>query len=128
MGLRVIIPVKPFAEAKQRLAPALNSSSRELLAARMFRHVFGIAQLRFGAANVLVISRSQDVLAISRDDDGVGVQENAPSDLNSALSQAVPVAAVSTILVVASDLLLLGQHDLTELARHECAIAPDRQE
>src|SRR5438045_8156999 len=114
MGLRVIIPVKPFAEAKQRLAPALNSAARAQLAERMFRYVFGIAQSRFGAANVLVISRSQDVLAIARHEGGVGVLENAPSDLNSALSQAVPVASVPRILVVASDLPLLGQDDLTE--------------
>lgn len=126
MDFRVIIPVKPFAEAKQRLSPVLDSERRAQLAERMFSHVFDAAVSRFGAANVLVVSRSEDVLAIARIEGGAAVQERAPSDLNSALSQAVLAAAVPRVLVLASDLPLLSEDDLAEITRYECAIAPDR--
>jgi len=128
MDLRVIIPVKPFAEAKQRLASVLNPVQRMQLAERMFRHVFARAVSSFGAANVLVVSRSEDVLAMARSEGGISVQEANRSDLNSALLQAVRAAAVSRVLVVASDLPILGCDDLAEMAREECAIAPDRHQ
>ena len=128
MDLYIIIPVKPFAEAKQRLASILNPLQRAQLAERMFRHVFGVAVSGFGAANVLVVSRSHDVLAITRSEGGHAVPESDPPDLNSALSQAVRAAGVSRVLVVASDLPLLDGDDLTEMTRNECAIAPDRHE
>ena len=128
MGLRVIIPVKPFAEAKQRLAPVLNPAQRAQLAERMFRHVFGVAVSCFGAANVLVVSRSEDVLAMARNEAGIAVPEDNRCDLNSALSRGVLAAAASRVLVVASDLPVLGCDDLAEMARGECAIAPDRRQ
>jgi 2-phospho-L-lactate guanylyltransferase len=94
----------------------------------MFRHVLGIAESCFGVANVLVVSRSEDVLAIARSEGGVAVVENTSSDLNSALSQAAHVAAASRILILASDLPLVEKSDLAEMSRHACAIAPDRHE
>lgn len=128
MALRVVIPAKPFVEAKGRLASALNPAQRVQLAERMFRHVLGVAVSCFGAANVLVVSRSEEILAIMRGKGGTAVPERDPSDLNSALSQAVLAAGVSNVLVVAGDLPLLGQDDLAEMVRHECTIAPDRHE
>lgn len=126
MDLCVIIPVKPFAEAKQRLSPVLNAEQRPQLAERMFRHVFGVAVSRFAGANVLVVSRSEDILEIARSEGGAAVRERAPSDLNSALSQAVLAAGVPRVLVLVSDLPLLCADDLVEMTRYECAIAPDR--
>src|SRR5579862_7221195 len=128
MELRVIIPVKPFNEAKQRLTPILDPARRAELAERMFRHVFGVAVSCFGAANVLVVSRSEDVLEMARSEGAVVVLENTPSHLNSALSQAARAAAASRVLVVASDLPALGTDDLAEMVRCECAIAPDRRQ
>jgi 2-phospho-L-lactate guanylyltransferase len=125
MDLRVIIPVKPFAEAKQRLASVLNPVQRATLAEDMFRHVFGVASTRFGAENVLVVSRSEHVLARARTEGGRAVPEENESGLNSALSRAVTAAAVSRVLVVASDLPELEPADFDEMLRSECAIAPD---
>jgi len=129
MDLRVVIPVKPFGEAKLRLAPALDPAQRARLAERMFRHVLRVASTAFGAANVLVISRSHDVLAIAATEGATSICESEPSDLNSALSQAARFAqshGASHVLALASDLPLLQESDLAELARHGCAIAPDR--
>ena len=131
MDLRVIIPVKPFADAKQRLAPALDPAERARLAENMFRHVLGLTSALFDAQNILVVSRSADVLAIARDEGGAAVPETLPPDLNSALSQAASFAnasAASRFLILASDLPLLGEADLMELAQRDCAIAPDRHQ
>lgn len=127
MDLHIIVPVKPFAEAKQRLSSALNPVQRATLAERMFRHVLGVAVSCFGAANVRVVSPSEDVLAIARKAGAVAVSEDNPSGLNSALSRVVRAAAGSRVLIVASDLPFLGCDDLAQMARAECAIGPDRR-
>ena len=126
MDLRLIIPVKPFAEAKQRLSPVLNPLQRAQLAERMFLHVFRVAKSCFGAANLVVVSRSDEVLAITRSEGAVAVQEEIPSNLNASLAQALRASGASRVLVVASDLPLLGADDLAEMAEQPCAIAPDR--
>lgn len=126
MTLRVIIPVKPFGEAKQRLSAMMDPGERARLAEGMFRHVFRVSASCFGAANVLVVSRSEEVLALARREGGATVQEEKPFDLNSALSQARHTAAASRVLVLASDLPFLGADDLEEMAAEQCAIAPDR--
>ena len=129
MDLRVIIPVKPFAEAKQRLARVLNPSQRAQLAERMFRHVLGVASAFFGAPEVLVISRSSDILAMAQRQGAQGVPEQSASGLNAALTEASRFArtlGTSRILILASDLPLLQNEDLAEMAKHKSAIAPDR--
>jgi 2-phospho-L-lactate/phosphoenolpyruvate guanylyltransferase len=129
MDLRVIIPVKPFAQAKQRLSPALNAIQRAQLAERMFRHVLRVSAAVFNAGNLLVVSRSSDVLAIAQAHGAPGLLEEGPCELNSALSHAARVVRAngnSGVLVLASDLPLLEEHDLMEMTRTECAIAPDR--
>jgi|SRR5437016_4320087 len=129
MDLRVIIPVKPFAEAKQRLSPELNAIQRAQLAERMFRHVIGVSATVFNAGNLLVVSRSPDVMAIAEAQGALGLLEDTPFELNSALSQAAQVVQAngnSRVLVLASDLPLLEEHDLVEVTRSDCAIAPDR--
>jgi len=131
MNLRIIIPVKPFAEAKQRLAPALNHAERAQIAERMFRHVLRTAALAFGASDLLVVSRSRDVLAIAEKEGACCFVESAPSDLNAALQQAARFAksnGTPKLFVLASDLPLLGASDLTDIFSYDCAIAPDRHD
>ncbi|HEX3431606.1 MAG TPA: 2-phospho-L-lactate guanylyltransferase [Rhizomicrobium sp.] len=129
--MRVIIPVKPFAEAKQRLAPVLNPAERAALAEDMFRHVLRTASAVFGASDVLVISRAPDVLAIAESVRALALGEEGPPGLNSALMQAARFANLrghSKVLVLASDLPLLAESDLAEMAGYACAIAPDRHD
>lgn len=129
--MRVVIPVKPFAEAKQRLAPVLGAAERAELAERMFRHVLRTASTVFGAPEVFVISRSREVLAIAEAARAPAMLETGRHDLNAALLQAArdaDRAGNSTLLIVAGDLPLLEESDLKDLARYDCAIAPDRHE
>lgn len=130
MSLRIVIPVKPFAEAKQRLAPALNAEARARLAESMFRHVFDVATGFAGSHAVIVITRAPDIVRYAADNGAVGLSETGTPDLNSALLQAADFAratGASRLLIIASDLPLLCESDLEAMAAQSCAIAPDRR-
>jgi 2-phospho-L-lactate guanylyltransferase len=127
--LRVIIPVKPFAEAKQRLSPALDPGARAKLAEDLFRHVFEMTANFAGPACLVVVSRAQEILDFAAMRGTTALPECEP-DLNAALRQAadhVLAQGASKLMVVASDLPLLCPGDLAAMAEHDCAIAPDRR-
>jgi 2-phospho-L-lactate guanylyltransferase len=129
MSLRIIIPAKPFAEAKQRLSPALNPPARARLAEELFRHVLATALAMACVRAVIVVSRGHEVLTLAEDMGATGVAEASHGDLNGALWQAAEFArahGASKILVLASDLPLLCESDLAALIAETCAIAPDR--
>lgn len=126
--MRIVIPVKPFVEAKQRLAPAMGAAARARLASDLFRHVFGVAVEFAGAASLMVVSRSSEILQYAKANGAGGLSEGPDPDLNAALERAAAHAraeGVASLLVVASDLPLLRVHDLALLAENHCAIAPD---
>lgn len=127
MSLRVIIPVKPFAEAKRRLAPALSDEQRVELAQKLFRHVFATALRMAMPRQVIVVTRAREVVDFAAAKGAAGLLENGRADLNAALAQAAEFAhAASKLLIVASDLPLLDDVDLAAMAAEDCAIAPDR--
>ncbi|HEY3779383.1 MAG TPA: 2-phospho-L-lactate guanylyltransferase [Rhizomicrobium sp.] len=125
----MLIPVKPFSEAKSRLAPAMSAAARARLAERLFRHVFAAAADFVRPGSVIVLSRSSDILEFARVQRATGLPEHGKPELNAALAQAAAHACaegVSKILVIASDLPLLRAADLALFAELPCAIAPDR--
>ncbi|HEX3666304.1 MAG TPA: 2-phospho-L-lactate guanylyltransferase [Rhizomicrobium sp.] len=129
MDQRVILPVKPFGEAKQRLASAMTASARANLAKEMFRHVLATAGAFAAPATIIVISRGSEVLDLARTYGATPLMEQMSSELNGALRQAAEFArarGASRLFIVAGDLPLLCEADLEALAAHECAIAPDR--
>ncbi|HTT81949.1 MAG TPA: 2-phospho-L-lactate guanylyltransferase [Rhizomicrobium sp.] len=130
MALRIILPAKPFAEAKQRLASAMTAEARAHLAEQMFRHVLAIASAFAEPAAIIVVSRAPDILCLAQTCGATALAEKPPCDLNIALRQAAKFAldhGASKLLVVAGDLPLLCKDDLAALAAHDCAIAPDRR-
>ena len=130
MTLRIVIPVKPFAEAKQRLAPALNAEARAQLAESMFRHVFDVATRFAGSRAAIVVSRAPDILRHAAESGAAGLLETGNPNLNSALVQAADFArglGASLLLIIASDLPFLGESDLEAMTKRPCAIAPDRR-
>src|ERR1700683_2136386 len=129
MDLRIILPVKPFGEAKQRLATAMTATARARLAEEMFHHVFATASAFAGPSAIIVVSHGFDVLDFANAQGAAALAEQQPSDLNSALQLAAEFAhdsGASKLLVAASDLPLLSEGDLTAIAQYGCAIAPDR--
>ncbi|HEY3636573.1 MAG TPA: 2-phospho-L-lactate guanylyltransferase [Rhizomicrobium sp.] len=129
MSLRIILPVKPFAEAKQRLASVLSPAARAELAENMFRHVLGVACDFAEPRAVIVVSLGREVLAVAAAHGATPLAESSQSGLNGALRQArefVFEDGALRLLVVASDLPLLHRDDLAALTEQDCAIAPDR--
>jgi 2-phospho-L-lactate guanylyltransferase len=129
MDLRIILPVKPFGEAKQRLAAAMTPAARARLAEEMFRHVFSMAINFAGPSAIIVVSHGADVLAFAKAQGATALPEQSRAGLNRALQQAANFArdsGASKLLVAASDLPFVGEADLAALAQHDCAIAPDR--
>jgi len=130
MDLRIVIPVKPFAEAKQRLAPLLNAQERAQLARDFFRHVFATTLGFARAPSVIVVSRDAEILSFAEAGGAIGLAEDQRSGLNAALAQAAEFArreGASRLLIVASDLPLLSRSDLEAMSAAECAIGPDRR-
>jgi 2-phospho-L-lactate guanylyltransferase len=129
MPLRIIIPVKPFSEAKQRLAAVMTGAARARLAEEMFHHVLSVACAFAGPAAIIVISRGPDVLDHVTSLGATALAERSPSELNCVLLQAAAFAlndGASKLLVVASDLPQLCEADLGALLLHDCGVAPDR--
>jgi 2-phospho-L-lactate guanylyltransferase len=127
MSLRIIIPVKPYGEAKQRLAPALSDEERAELAQSMFQHVFATALSAVRPGDVIVVTRARDVIDYATAQGARGLAETGSPDLNAALAQAAEFAGdACRLLILASDLPLLSQDDLAEMTAKNCAIAPDR--
>ncbi|MCA9907078.1 MAG: 2-phospho-L-lactate guanylyltransferase [Anaerolineae bacterium] len=113
-----IIPVKPLANAKSRLAPALTPTERQQLAEHMFRHVLKIATSVPQLAGTLVISRDNKALAIAREYGAKTVQESGAPEMNAALMRATSLIARwrgSGVLILPADLPLIAVDDVVSM-------------
>jgi 2-phospho-L-lactate guanylyltransferase len=136
MSIWAIVPVKPFSQAKSRLATALKAEAREALAEKLFRHGLSVLQECSELRGVLVVSRDTKALAIARDYKANTLQERESSDLNTALTRAAEVIQLQNaegILIVPADLPLYTRDDIEEILRQGrygdvLVIAPDRRE
>jgi len=124
----VLIPMKPLAGAKERLAPALNPDERRRLSLAMLADVVAAAQ---GFSNVWVLNSDAEAerLAIEA---GVGsVPDPAPGGgLNASLAAATARAlaeGADGVLVVSADLPAVTADDLAVMCSSSgVAVAPDR--
>jgi 2-phospho-L-lactate guanylyltransferase len=112
-----IVPVKPLADAKTRLAGALSEQERVALAKKLLeRTLLKLARAR-GIDRVVVISRDERVLRIARQYGAWSVFETY-ADLNRALEQATHVCIANgaqAVLVVPADLPRLRVRDLEKI-------------
>lgn len=137
LNLKLIIPVKPFRQAKSRLAPAVRKPVRATLARALLTRTLDTLNVERGKRNVecIVISRDLMALNLARCKGATALLESG-YDLNSALVEARNWAmqnGADAILALPADLPLLTLDDvkaMIELAREPaCAvIAPDRSE
>jgi 2-phospho-L-lactate/phosphoenolpyruvate guanylyltransferase len=129
--LHAILPVKPFDQAKSRLADALSPQQRAACSEWMLSNTLRCLSLVPEIDVVTAISRDPLVLALAERHHASTLLETQ-TELNLALHQAA--AAVpdgSAILVIPADLPLLTAQDLIEftaLFQHRAGvvIAPDR--
>lgn len=132
-GLWAVLPVKPLAEAKSRLASALPPSLRLRLSRKMLYHVLDALAETRSITQCIVVSRDRGVLTIADKRGFVSLLEQG-KDLNAALTQATQFAqkhGAEAVLNLPSDLPLIEAGDLEaawSLALEEPAvvIAPSR--
>lgn len=113
-SLMAIVPVKPLADAKTRLAGALNEQARVMLAKRLLERTLMKLSRARGIDRVVVISRDDMVLHLARKHGAWSIVETH-ADLNRALEQATQVCAANgaqAVLVVPADLPRLRVRDI----------------
>ena len=86
MRLAIVVPLKGFAAAKDRLSGSLTDAEREQLARRLATEVLTVAR-SIEAAGVLVVSDDEDVLAWSNALGVIALRQSRPG-LNGAVSDA----------------------------------------
>jgi len=107
-GVWAVVPVKPFALAKRRLAPTLGPSERAILARVMLDDVLSaIAAGRRSLDGVLVLTADDDAAAVADQHGAVVLRESRASGLNEALPLALDYLSTMgnpAMLVVPTDL------------------------
>jgi 2-phospho-L-lactate guanylyltransferase len=135
MNICVVIPVKPLAEAKMRMASILTATERANLTICMLKDMlFSIAQSK-AHDTTLVVSRDQKVLQ-----EAIRLGSNAIKEkgggLNSAISQTAEICVskgYEAILILLADIPLITPRDVDTLVEMACeepvtVIAPSRRE
>jgi 2-phospho-L-lactate guanylyltransferase len=130
-----IIPVKPLARAKSRLARALKAPTRAALVRSIFSRTLDVIAQVERIEGVIVVSRDLTILELARQRNAITLMES-DSGLNPAITQAAQWAAhhhARSVIVIPVDLPLITATDLDEMinrAQEErCLIlAPDRHE
>jgi 2-phospho-L-lactate/phosphoenolpyruvate guanylyltransferase len=124
-GCVALVPVKGFAAAKARLAPALGPAERALLARTMAEHVLSAT-----APLVTAVVCDDPEVAAWAIDHGALLLEEPGLGLNGAVTagvEALARAGAGEVLVVHADLPLAA--GLAGLAGHKgVTLAPDRRE
>jgi len=133
MSTAIVIPAKPFDEAKTRLGECLSAEQRAALSRRLLRRTLRLA---LGVADrVVVVSRDRALLAEVEAAGAVGLVEEAPG-LNAALTQATDFArgqGADGVLVLPADLPRLTALDIRAIIQlgaraPAVVIAPCRHE
>lgn len=116
-ALMAIVPVKPLADAKTRLAGALSERERAALAKKLLeRTLLKLTRAR-GIDRVCVISRDEKVLKIAREHGAWSIFETH-AELNRALEQATHVCIANgahAVLIVPADLPRVRVRDIEKL-------------
>jgi len=133
MNLRLLIPVKPLPEGKQRLAARLSPAQRHALNRHLCLHTFEIACQVLAATDCIVVSRCDEVLTLARAHGMQALREHPPGGLNAALEQASGLArtqGAEAVLSLSCDLPDLSIDDLHALiaraARGRIVLGPDK--
>jgi 2-phospho-L-lactate guanylyltransferase len=104
-----IVPVKALGEAKRRLAPALAPAARRRLVLTMLEDVLALLGDVGPIARTLVVTPDADVAAVATGHGAVVVDEEGPSDLNSAVRRGLAYArrrGAERALVIPADVPL----------------------
>jgi 2-phospho-L-lactate/phosphoenolpyruvate guanylyltransferase len=124
-----IVPVKALGEAKRRLAPVLAPSERRRLVLTMLEDVLGLLGEVGPIARTLVVTADADVAAFATGHGAVVVNEEGPSDLNSAVRRGLAYArghGAERALVVPADVPMASRTEVLSVLTSVSA-GPARQ-
>lgn len=137
----VLVPVKPFAQAKSRLGDVLPGARRAALCRDLLAHTLEVLRGCVSVEDVIVISRDPAAWDLAGDYGVEAAVEPPDSGLNAALAGGVEIAArhqAAAVLVLPADLPTLGVDDIEALiaagagagtgAGASIVIAPDEEE
>jgi 2-phospho-L-lactate guanylyltransferase len=102
-----IVPIKPLAQAKSRLASVLAPEARRRLVLTMLDHTLTVLKRVRAVINILVVSADDDVALVAEKHAVAFLLEPKATGLNSSLRRAVKVAhgrGASGVLIVPGDL------------------------
>lgn len=130
-----VIPVKPLAHAKSRLARALKAPTRAALVRSIFSRTLDVIAQVERIDGVIVVSRDLTILELARQRNAITLMES-DAGLNPAITQAAHWAAqhqARAVIVIPVDLPLITAADLDEMINRavedrSLVIAPDRRE
>ncbi len=131
MTLWAVIPVKPIAEGKSRLAGTLPPHIRERLNSLLFRQTLDAVAAVIPPENIIVVSRDFDLLAQASARRMWAMAEQNEG-LNEALAQAAALLPDDALLAISTDLPEITAADVRALLQTAnapqpaVAIAPDR--
>ena len=118
LGLHVLVPMKPLALAKMRLAPDVDDVTRQAVAIMMMHHVTGVAAEAVGGGNCSVVGGDGLVREVA-DERSVGWQQERGQDMNSSVWFALKAAwsaGAKGVLVVPADVPMVTPADIIQLA------------
>ena len=113
----LIVPAKPFREAKSRLAAVMTEAERTMLSAALLERTLCIAGESRLFEQIVVVSRDPAALAAAQEYRAIALPEES-ADLNVALAQAADhafAAGASAALLLPTDLPQLCATDLHSL-------------
>lgn len=134
--LAVIVPMKPFDLAKQRLRPAVNDGERVALARAMLVHVLSTVTASGAGDLRVLVSADPDVLALAPEHGFTSLIEET-AGYNDAVRQAIlwsQIQGATAALILPADLPQLAPSDVRDLASlaghapRAVVIAPDAAE
>jgi 2-phospho-L-lactate/phosphoenolpyruvate guanylyltransferase len=131
MRTLAILPVKSFGAAKQRLAPALGSGSRQALAQAMFADVLISLRKVAGLDSIVVVTADPVAGATARGQRVLVLRDKAQTGQSAAASIGISYALAEgfeRVLLVPGDTPLLDPGELAELlsSPRPVSIVPDR--
>jgi 2-phospho-L-lactate/phosphoenolpyruvate guanylyltransferase len=130
-----IVPMKPFVEAKGRLAEELTPQARGELARGLFERTLRVLRHARGVGRIVAVSRDAGVLKIARKGRAWAIYETG-FGLNEALEQATRVLKANgaqIAMIVPADLPGLQESDIEGMIElgwppPSVVVAPDRRD
>lgn len=127
-----LVPAKPFARAKSRLAGVLDPEGKAALARSMLDHVLTALAASEGIGGVLVVTSGEEAAILARERGAATAREVEGAPLGEIVDAGLADLAArgaAGALVLMSDLPRLTAREVDDLVRmmrdHEVVIAPD---